>query len=114
MFSSIDQNAGIDHASDLEALPSPVSKSLHPVTSTSRKVDSDIKAEDQSLPYAGIDHQPSLSKQTYEPDLPLLKSKHISVLKLPQNQFMSLQTSSDSDDSSVRIVDSRGTSDYIV
>jgi hypothetical protein len=85
----------------LEALPSPVSKSLHPVTSTPRKVDSDIITEDQSLPYAGIDHQPSLFKQTYEPDLPLLKSKHFSVLKLPENQFMSLQTSSDSDDSSV-------------
>jgi hypothetical protein len=89
----------------LEALPSPVSKSLHPVTSTPRKVDSDIITEDQSLPYAGIDHQPSLFKQTYEPDLPLLKSKHFSVLKLPENQFMSLQTNSDSDDSPVRIID---------
>ena len=84
-YSPNDQNAGIDHASDLEALPLPVSKSLHPVTSTPRKVDSDINTEDQSLPYAGIDHQPSLFKQTYEPDLPLLKSKHFSVLKLPEN-----------------------------
>lgn len=104
-FSPTDQHAEIDHASDLEELPSPSAKSLHPVTSTPKKVDSDIQTEDQSLSYSGPDHQLSPSEQISEPELPLLKSKHVSFLELAENQFMSLPTSSDSDDSSVRIVD---------